>query len=170
MAEGATPAILLAEMTADDLPAVLAIEATSFAVPWPEAIFRQEILSPLARSRVARPLGPDGQDAVGYAVFWLFAGEGHLHHIAVRADWRRRGVASRLVEDMMRLAREAGTGEFFLELRPSNEAARRLYEKKGFALRGRRPCYYDDTGEDALVMGMQLAAARGSDTRPGETP
>lgn len=149
--------LTIRDMTEEDLKEVLAIERSAFNEPWSENMFRQELRLPLSHCLTA---DRTGEGVAGYMVFWIMAGEAHLHTIAVRRDLQNRGVASALMREMMRRTRDRSTLCAFLEVRPSNEQARRLYDKFGFKLQGIRQAYYSDTGEDALVMKADLESLR----------
>ena len=136
-------------MTLADLPAVHAIEHASFSTPWPDDAYRSEIeTNRLATYLVARA----GDEVVGFAGIWLMVDEAHITTFAVDPDWRRRGIGERLLLTLLDVAVERGAREATLEVRLSNVAARRLYEKYGFRPVGLRPRYYSDNGEDALIM------------------
>ena len=105
--------------------------------------------------RLRRSLGvatPPEVNILGYGGFWLMAGEAHISTIAVRPEWRRRGIGELLLVAMLELAVELGGDLATLEVRVSNVAAQSLYRKYGFAKVGLRPHYYSDRGEDALIM------------------
>jgi ribosomal-protein-alanine N-acetyltransferase len=105
--------------------------------------------------RLRRSLGvtaSPGVNILGYGGFWLMAGEAHISTIAVRPEWRRRGIGELLLVAMLELAVELGGDLATLEVRVSNVAAQSLYQKYGFAKVGLRPHYYSDRGEDALIM------------------
>ena len=136
-----------------DIGEVLAIEQAVFPSPWTENMFRQELSLPLSHILTARTAE---NEIVGYVTFWIVADEVHLHGIAVRKDWQRRGVASTLMGEMFRRSRTEGGLTAILEVRPSNEPARRLYDKFGFRVCGIRPLYYADSGEDALILRAEL--------------
>ncbi len=136
-----------------DVDAILAIERASFAEPWPRSAFLSEIDS-RQWSRV--PLLYHKDVLVGFMVHWIVATELHLLNLAVESTWRRRGVAHRLVEHLVATARQDECTEILLEVRVSNEGARRLYCGFGFESVGIRPGYYPDNGEDALLMSLQL--------------
>jgi len=105
--------------------------------------------------RLRRSLGvtaPPGTSILGYGGFWLMMGEAHISTIAVRPEWRRRGIGELLLVAMLELAVELGGDLATLEVRVSNVAAQSLYQKYGFAKVGLRPHYYRDRGEDALIM------------------
>lgn len=140
----------------EEIGQIIAIERDAFPTPWSEDIFRREIVSPVSRVLVAR-LGRDpGRSVLGYAVYWRVVDEIHLHNIAVRHDWRRQGVGSLLLGEVARRSRAEGARWMTLEVRQRNAAAQRLYEKFGFSVRGIRPGYYTDTGEDALILWVDL--------------
>jgi ribosomal-protein-alanine N-acetyltransferase len=140
-------------MALADLPSVLAIERLSFPSPWTEANFRQEIeRNEVAWNVVAR----EGEVLAGYACAYVVAGELMINNVAVDPSRRQAGVGRRLVGYLLEGARVRGCRRATLEVRPSNVAARRLYETLGFAYVGRRPGYYADTGEDALLMSRDL--------------
>jgi ribosomal-protein-alanine N-acetyltransferase len=141
--------LVIESMRLADLPAVHDIERRSFSTPWPSHAYRTELeTNRLAHYRVARV---DGQ-VIAYAGIWLMVDEAHVTTFAVDPAWRRRHVGEALLLAMMDLAIERGAREATLEVRLTNLAARRLYEKYGFRTVGIRPRYYSDNNEDALVM------------------
>jgi [ribosomal protein S18]-alanine N-acetyltransferase len=136
-------------MTFADIPAVHAIERESFAVPWPDEAYRNELATNrLASYVVARA---DGR-VIGFAGLWVMVDEAHVTTFAVDPRWRRRGVGERLLLALIDIAEARRAREATLEVRLSNVPARRLYEKFGFRPVGIRPRYYSDNGEDALIM------------------
>ncbi len=136
-------------MTLDDLPAVHAIERASFSTPWPDDAYRSELrTNRLATYVVARA----GDQVVGFAGLWLMVDEAHITTFAVDPAWRRRGIGEHLLVTLLDVSISRGAREATLEVRLSNVAARRLYEKYGFRPVGLRPRYYTDNGEDALIM------------------
>ncbi len=145
----------IGEYEEGDIDQILAIERDSFPTPWSANIFRSEIISPISRLLVAR-VGCEWLVA-GYLVYWQVADEIHLHNIAVRRDMRRQGIASRLLGETVRFSRLKGARWLTLEVRRSNHAAQRFYEKFGISVRGIRPGYYTDTREDALIMWADLS-------------
>lgn len=93
---------------------------------------------------------------LGYIVFYFAGPEAHIMNIAVNPDTRRQGLAGEMLSVVVALARERRIEECLLEVRESNAPARGLYEKFGFAAVGRRRGYYQESGEDALVMKLLL--------------
>jgi ribosomal-protein-alanine N-acetyltransferase len=139
-------------MLESDLDQVEAIEREAFSTPWPRDSFRYELRNPRAHNLVARV----GTEVVGYVCVWLVAGELKINNVAVRCDRRGRGLGARLLEAVLDLARVRGCTEATLEVRPSNTEARALYERFGFREVGRRKRYYPDSGEDAVLMTLDL--------------
>ena len=141
--------VRIAPMTTADIPAVHEIERASFPIPWPPYAFRQELESNrMARYLVARA----GEEVVAYAGMWLMVDEAHVTTFAVLPSWRRQGVGGRLLSELLELADDLGASVVTLEVRLSNDAARKLYQRFGFRPVGVRPRYYSDNGEDALIM------------------
>src|SRR5215212_6626512 len=136
-------------MRLEDLDEVQRIEQASFSTPWPENAYRSELLTNrLASYLVARV---DGR-LVAYGGMWLMVDEAHITTFAVHPAWRRQRIGERLLLAFLDLARDRHAREATLEVRLSNLAARRLYEKYGFRPVGVRPRYYSDNNEDALIM------------------
>ena len=138
----------LRALTAADLPEVAALERRVFADPWPEEFFLGEIRHPLAHARLAEQ---DGTLA-GYCLAWLGEGAGHLGNLAVAPEFRRRGIAAALLEELIASARKQAVEHLALEVRVSNFAAQWFYRARGFRLAGLRRRYYRDNQEDALIM------------------
>ena len=152
-------------MTLDDLRQVAAIDQVSFSLPWPERSFRFEITdNPASRNWVAESNGK----ITGMIVVWLLVDEAHIATIATHPDYRRQGIASRLLIHALQELREEGAINSVLEVRESNLIAREMYRKFGFEESGRRPHYYRDNDEDAILMSMNLSNMEGqkSDVRP----
>ena len=151
-------AVTVEAMTVDDIPAVHRIERASFAVPWPDDAYRNELLTNrLASYLVARA----GGEIVGFAGLWVMVDEAHITTFAVDPAWRRRGVGQRLLLRLLELSNDRRAREATLEVRLSNLPARKLYEKYGFRPVGIRPRYYSDNGEDALIMTTDPLASAG---------
>ena len=124
-------------------------------MPWSRGAFLYE----MQQNRVARCwVTRDAGRVVGYLCVWEIADELHVTNIAVRPDARRRGIGRDLLGTAIADARARGFRVVALEVRPSNEEARALYDSFGFHVVGRRRGYYYDTGEDALVMEARLDA------------
>jgi len=141
--------LVIEPMSIADLPAVQAIEKASFTTPWPPYAYRNELeTNRLAHYLVVRA----GGRVIAYAGIWLMVDEAHVTTFAVAPAWRGRRIGERLLVAVLDLAVARGAREATLEVRLSNLAARRLYEKYGFRPVGIRPRYYSDDNEDALIM------------------
>ena len=149
-------ALRIEPMTLEDLPAVHAIERASFAVPWPDDAYRNEIRTNRLASYVVARMDAE---VVGFAGLWVMVDEAHVTTFAVDPRWRRRGVGERLLLALLDLAVARQAREATLEVRLSNLPARKLYEKHGFRPVGIRPRYYSDNGEDALIMTTDALAS-----------
>jgi ribosomal-protein-alanine N-acetyltransferase len=151
--------IIIGEYEERDSLQMAVIEMDSFECPWSEAIFRQELVSPISNLLVVRMKKDELRSVAGYIVYWLVSDEFHLHRIAIRRDWRGKGIASALMTHAFRHSLEMGANRATLEVRPSNLPALALYRKFGFTVKGVRTKYYEDTGEDALVMWADIPVA-----------
>ncbi|MCB9531081.1 MAG: ribosomal protein S18-alanine N-acetyltransferase [Myxococcales bacterium] len=136
-----------------DLDAIVAIERASQPSPWPRSLFEDELRRDVAEVTVATV----DAAVVGFAVTWVVADEAHVLNVAVAPSARRRGVARSLVVRAIERANAAGAAYVMLEVRESNAAAISLYGALGFKEVGRRPRYYADNGETALVLGLMLS-------------
>ncbi|MDI6727466.1 MAG: ribosomal protein S18-alanine N-acetyltransferase [Thermodesulfovibrionales bacterium] len=144
--------VYIREMYPDDIPEIVSIEKLSFSTPWSETSFRSEIYSRYSVTRVAELNGV----IVGYICVKHVADECHLLDLAVHPDYRRRGIARALLDNVIQELRIEGCRFFYLEVRSSNYAARKLYEKFGFNMVGIRKGYYVNPAEDAVIMMMEL--------------
>jgi len=135
-------------MREEDLPAVMEIDAACMPRPWSEKIWREEFHSPFSLYLV---LEDDGE-VFGQIGVKRVADELHVMTLAVRPDYRRLGCARVLIRAA--LAAHPESRRVYLEVRPTNTAARALYESLGFAVTGLRRLYYGD--EDALLMTLDL--------------
>lgn len=129
-----------------DREAVLAIEAGSFTNPWVASTFESMLETPAGRVYVARL---DRGRIVAFCACWLIEDELHVNTIAVEGRFRRRGIAYRLLREV--LAR-TGARRATLEVRASNDAAVRLYAKLGFRVTAVRRNYYRNPEEDGLIL------------------
>ncbi|HSK92511.1 MAG TPA: ribosomal protein S18-alanine N-acetyltransferase [Candidatus Angelobacter sp.] len=144
-----TARVVVDPMRMDDVQAVHEIERLSFRTPWPAYAFEQELRgNRLARYVVARA----GDRVVGFAGIWLMVDDAHVTTFGVHPDWRRQGIGRQLLLNLAELSVTIGARRMTLEVRPSNQAAQALYQAFGFEIVGRRPRYYTDDGEDALIM------------------
>jgi ribosomal-protein-alanine N-acetyltransferase len=136
-------------MTVDDLDDVLEIEQKSFSFPWSRNSFYMEIRQNRYAYYIVARLKDNGR-IIGYGGVWVLFDEGHITTLAVHPLHRKAGIGSFMLEHILRKACTNGATQVFLEVRDSNLAARRLYEKFKFKVIGRRKNYY--LNEDALIM------------------
>jgi ribosomal-protein-alanine N-acetyltransferase len=155
-------AIQVRRLTYADLPQVVAIERRAFTSPWSLAMFVLELSKP---SGICLAAEIEGR-LVGYTICSRYDTVWHVMNVAVDPDTRRRGIATALLERL--LERVAPESQLTLEVRRSNDGAIALYERFGFRSAGMRRRYYQDNGEDAIVMWRTPATLRGSlDDVPG---
>ena len=131
---------------------ILEIERASFPSPWSSPVFRQEINRPGSHLWA---LTIDNALA-GYVCFWMLRDEIHVTNMAVHPARRGRGLGFDLLMRLIETGVSHGVGKAWLEVRPSNRIARSLYHKAGFKEVDRKPRYYTDTNEDAIVMSLPL--------------
>jgi len=157
----ATPETVIRTMVEPDVSTVVAIERAAYQFPWSEGIFRDC----LRVGYVCRVACVD-EEVIAYGVMSVGAGEAHILNLCVNAHFRCRGVGRRMLDYLIDRARAAGMSEAFLEVRPSNTAAIRLYQSIGFEQVGIRRGYYQAIGgrEDASVLKLALPGRR---ARPG---
>ena len=142
-------------LTYEDLPAVAAIERRAFPTPWSIAMFVLELSKPTSLCLAALR---DGR-LTGYTICSRYDAVWHVMNIAVAPEARRRGIASALLAELY--ARAGESSQFTLEVRRSNQGAIDLYHREGFRIAGMRRRYYQDNGEDALIMWRTLATLEG---------
>jgi ribosomal-protein-alanine N-acetyltransferase len=140
--------VTLEPMDRSHIRDVIRIEKQCFSSHWPESAFLNELANRCARYVIARV----GETVVGFAGMWVIMDEAHITTVGVEPIFRRRRIGERLVVRLLEIARGLGARRATLEVRKTNTAALRLYEKYAFKPVGVRRGYYSDTGEDALVM------------------
>jgi len=141
-------------MTKDDLDEIMAIERAAYRYPWSSGFFLQELQVACARSILAEL---DGR-ICGYVLFWLLPGSIDVHNLATAPAFRRLGIARMLMRQVVAAAGAQCASRVTLEVRQSNEAAKKLYASLGFVQTGLRKGYYSDDGEDAFTMSLELEA------------
>jgi ribosomal-protein-alanine N-acetyltransferase len=142
---------IIRRMVLDDLVEVVAIDQASFSLPWPERSFRFEITdNPAARCWVVEAEGR----VIGMLVLWLIVDEAHIATIATHPAFRRQGIGQSLLIHAMKAVLNEGARSVHLEVRAGNEAAISMYRKYGFVETTRRPRYYKDNHEDAILMSL----------------
>ncbi len=150
-----SPGLNIRKAGLGDLKAVFAIEKESFPTPWSRWSFLAELTQPVSHFLVIGPSPPSAWQVWGYIIFWIVADEMHILNLAVHAGQRRRGLGRTLLQEALGQARKLGAAVAWLEVRPSNVSARALYESFGFKEVGRRPKYYEDSNEDAILLALE---------------
>ena len=168
------------DMAVSDIPTVVEIENDVFSLPWSSNAFRYEVREnsasvylvlhyvpwsrddsgPLLRP-VRRLLRSDRLDAslIGYGGYWTIIDEAHICTLAIRRQWRGRGLGELLLASLVKRALQRPVQVITLEVRVGNVVAQNLYAKYGFKIVGRRKGYYSDNGEDALIMSTESLLA-----------
>jgi ribosomal-protein-alanine N-acetyltransferase len=148
----------LRPLSLSDLPALSSIEQKSFPTPTKEKVYRYELTENKLAHYQALTLQHENQveRLVGFAGFWIIADELHISTIAVDPPQRGLGLGELLLLNILTLAYEHAAALVTLEVRESNQIAQALYQKYAFEFVGRRLRYYRDTGEDALLMTVNL--------------
>ena len=140
--------IQIVSMNESHVAEVAALEKVCFSMPWSENSIRSELTNPLSLWFVAEENG----SLLGYIGSQAVMDEADVMNVAVVPDRRREGIAQKLVEALVAALNEKGVHALLLEVRASNEPAKALYERQGFTQVGRRPNYYRNPKEDALIL------------------
>jgi [ribosomal protein S18]-alanine N-acetyltransferase len=144
-------------MEVNDIQAIREIDDRSFTLPYSDGIWEREDRNPISQTLVVVDDGGEGTPELrGYLNFWFILDEAEIHRIAVQEQYRRSGIAGRLLHEMFKILQDMGILSVHLEVRQSNNDAIKLYDKFGFMVKGRRKGYYQETGEDALIMRADL--------------
>ena len=140
----------------EDLDGLLAVEAESFTNPWTRAMYAWELQNrSVCHIYVVRtPEAP----VVGFCAFWLVVDEIHVNNVALLPQHRGHGMGTALLRHILEEGRRLGAKRATLEVRASNEGARRLYERLGFTVSATRQGYYTNPVEDALIYWLNLPA------------
>jgi ribosomal-protein-alanine N-acetyltransferase len=140
-------------MRMSDLPEVARLEKSLYAFPWSLGNFRDSVTAGYDCWIVSH-----GETVIGYAVLMVALDEAHLLNFAVAGEWQNQGIGRGFLRHMVQAARDARCQIIYLEVRPSNHAARHLYKTMGFQQIAIRPEYYPAVHgrEDALFLGLTL--------------
>ena len=153
MLNDALPSGRVRSMLVDEVVDIARIDAQAYPYPWTEQIFRDCL-----KSRYHCVVYESEQEMLGYAVLSVAAGEAHILNICILPERQNQGLGRDLLNYLIELAREHKVETIFLEVRASNEPAKRLYDRMGFNELGIRKNYYpaDQGREDALVLAMDV--------------
>ena len=147
------PEVQIERMQCEDLQHVMAIEKEAFPDPWHESFFKRELRK--KRKHAYLYVAKLHKRVIGYIVFYIFNGEGHIYNIAVDTAYRRRGIGKYLLESALEIIEKNGVDEVFLEVSVKNTAAVKLYKKYHFQVFGVRKRYYSN-GDDAYVLRKEM--------------
>ncbi len=152
---------MIRSATAEDIPAILAIEGKAeHAAHWPQEKYREMFESETSQRFV---LVLEDRGAIrGFAIGHVLDQECEIENLVIATDFRRRGWGSKLLQNVIDAASDAGVTAFFLEVRESNAAARALYNRTGFEENGRRRQYYREPEEDGILLTFRLPSADNS--------
>jgi ribosomal-protein-alanine N-acetyltransferase len=140
-----------------DLNAIEKIERRSYPTPWSRSMFAGELAKPASMCLGAF----EGEQLAGYLIISRYVDAWHVMNIAVAPQFRRRGIATALLQKLFELTEDGSRRGYTLEVRTSNAGAIKLYERLGFTARGIRRGYYTDNREDALIMWRDAEPADG---------
>ena len=140
--------IIISEMKLEHIDEVYNIFINSLKVKWSVKDFKKELENRLARYFVAI----QDDTVVGFGGMWVIIDEAHITNIAVHPDLRRSGIGDKLLRHMYKFCADHNIIGITLEVRENNLVAQNFYKNLGFAVEGRRKKYYQDTGEDAIIM------------------
>ena len=139
-------------MTVEDIPEVVEIDRNSFALPWTERSFKYEVTENGASRCWVTTVD---KQVAAMLVLWVLVDEAHIATIATHPKFRRRGFAKKMLIKSLVSAREEGAKKALLEVRTRHVIAQKIYCDIGFVEVGRRPMYYRDNGEDAVLMTLE---------------
>lgn len=142
----------LRTMTENDIPRVFELERMIFTDPWSEKVYRETFAIEGVEYVVAVECANDRKEIVGAAGVRNIVGTGEITNVMVLPGYRRRGIAERMVRELIVRGKALGAEEFTLEVRAGNDTAIRLYERIGFVSEGVRPNFYSNPKEDAVIM------------------
>ena len=141
---------MIRKMKLEDIPTIMILEKELFSVAWEEEMFIEEIEKQYAYVLEIKDI------IIGYICGWKLLDEFNITNIAIAADFQRIGFGKALVQFLMSKLLDENCFKFFLEVRESNTAAKKLYEMMGFSIIGSRKNYYHSPQEDALILGLNF--------------
>ena len=137
-------------MDSSHVQGIYELSANSFHIPWSLDSIKAELTNKLAKYVVA--IDKENNSVAGFAGMWIIAGDGNITNIAVAENYRQQGIGYNLLLELIDLCKNNDCPDLTLEVRVSNKAAQNLYKKAGFENEGIRKKYYEDNGEDAMIM------------------
>lgn len=146
------PPLMFKRLGLNHVPRVLLLERECYPDPWTHGMFLQELENVNSHFFVAYL----DETIIGYGGFWLLIDEAHVTRVTVNPAYRRRGYGTDIMRYLMDQAYQAGAVIMRLEVRETNIPAQKMYKKLGFVTEGRRPGYYQSTGEAAILMAYRF--------------
>lgn len=148
--------LVIRRMLLEDVAQVYEIDKLSFSLPWTERSFRFEVAeNSAARTWVAETVNEQGENIiVGMLVLWMILDEAHIGTIATHPDYRRLHIGEKILAHSLLDASQLGANVSMLEARRGNTPALSMYMRFGYQVDGVRPRYYQDNGEDAILMSL----------------
>lgn len=146
----------MGKMELQHIDQVVEIEKNAFAAPWSRESFVTEVTNNHFAYYVVCGDESQNNQVVGYAGMWLIVDEAHITTIAVHSDYRGLKIGKQLLEYLLAVAKLRCAQKATLEVRPTNHPAKQLYLSLGFEVVGLRKGYYQDNGEDAIIMWKNL--------------
>ncbi|MCD6379764.1 ribosomal protein S18-alanine N-acetyltransferase [bacterium] len=141
------------DMNEADLPYVIEIEQSSFDFPWSRNMFIDQLmLRDIALKLVAVHEGT----VMGYVIVWLEGKDSHILNIAVGEEWRGKKIAKGILDAVIARSLNSGCNRIYLEVRKSNSYALDFYKRNGFSVIGEEEGYYEETGENALILELVI--------------
>ncbi len=152
--------MLIRAAAPSDIPQIMRLAGESEAAAHWSVREYEALFAPEAPKRIALVAEVDaqGERVAGFIIARCGGDEWEIENVVVAPAFRRKGVARLLIGELVREARESDVASVLLEVRESNTAARELYAKLGFSEQGRRPRYYSDPEEDAVLLKLLIAA------------
>ena len=144
--------IIFRKVKKSDLDSIMEIEVVSFSLPWTKSSYEEMMQLDNACFIVAE----HNSEVIGYMLYQFWPDGAELHAFAVKPECRKQGVGKLMFDELFQLSKKQNIKAMFLQVRPSNKWALRLYKKVGFVIVGHRKNYYTDDGEDANIMAARI--------------
>jgi ribosomal-protein-alanine N-acetyltransferase len=133
----------------NDIDSVFKIESEQFPYPWKKSLLHAELSNSISSFYLTRL--PESDEVIGYIIFWLLGDTLEIHKIAVKEEFKRKGVGSMMINFTQKIALDRDIKKMFLEVRESNKTAAHFYDQLGFKKMTCRKNYYQNPPEDAII-------------------
>lgn len=148
--------MIIRQMEEKDLEQVCMIECESFTMPWNLEDFQTAINKDETRYKKLYIVAEENDIILGYCGLWGIAGEGQINNVVVKKEYRNQHIGHRLLVELIRQGMELGLDSYTLEVRITNQSARKLYSNMGFEIAGVRKGFYSLPTEDAVIMWLKV--------------